>query len=74
MSEPAEVVYKFKAKGHYSDGNKATLTGIVVAPDGFPGAAFEKAVSICQELTPGLIVDMNQRGHVVLSKRKTKKA
>jgi hypothetical protein len=68
-----EVKYKFIVKGTTPDGNKARMEGQVWADDGFPSSAFDKAVKCCQDLTPGLVVDMSVGGNVVLTKRKTKK-
>ena len=72
MSEPVEVVYKFVVRGVYPNGNKARFDGIIKAPEGFPIAAFEKAVALCQDITPGLMVDTTKGGNVVLTKRKNK--
>jgi hypothetical protein len=38
--------------------------------DGCPFSAFEKAVKVCQEVTPGLMVDMSKPGQVTLQKLK----
>lgn len=74
---PAEkeelVVYNFTVKGHYPDGNRARMHGTVVAKDGYPFDAFDKAVEACKRVTPGLIVDLTKPSQVVLKKRKSKK-
>jgi hypothetical protein len=62
----SEITYKFTVKGRYPSGNKAKMQGIVRAEDGFPASAFEAAIKVCQELTPGLIVDISTPGQVVL--------
>jgi hypothetical protein len=73
MSEPEDVVYKFRVKGRYPNGNTVKFEGIVRAPDGFPQCAFDLALKTCQDTTPGLIVDTDNGGNIVLSKRKKKK-
>jgi hypothetical protein len=63
--------YSFKVKGRYSNGNTATISGIVIDEDGYPSSAFDAAIKACTDLTPGLVVDLTKRGSVVLSKQKT---
>jgi hypothetical protein len=65
-----QVKYNFRVKGCYPDGNTTTMEGCVYDDDNFPQKAFDKAVDVCKQLTPSLIVDLTQPGQVTLSKRK----
>jgi len=64
------TVYAFTVKGKYPDGNQATMSGRIKCEDGYPMAAFEVAIKTCQDLSPGLIVDMTKPNQVTLRKLK----
>jgi hypothetical protein len=49
------------------------MTGhIHIEGDDYPSAAFDLAVKTCQDMTPGLIVDLAKPNQVVLQKLKKK--
>ncbi len=65
--------YSFEVRGEYPNGNKAKMNGHVqVEGDDYPHSAFELAVKTCQDVTPGLIVDLAKPGRVILRKLKGK--
>lgn len=58
--------YSFTVRGHYPNGNKATMSGYLRADADYPDSAFDQAVLTCQDLTPGLVVDRAKPGTVTL--------
>jgi len=68
------VKYSFVVKGHYEDGNRAKLSGHLIAEDGYPSSAFAAAIKVCQDTTPStrLTVDLSKPGQVTLRKLKQK--
>ena len=68
-----ETRYRFVVRGTYADGNKAKMDGYVHGGPNFPMEVFRRAVAVCKELTPGLIVDETKHNHCVLTKLKGRK-
>lgn len=66
------VWYSFTVKGRFPGGNTTTMSGHLQAADGYPFAAFDKAVATCKEMTPDLIVDTAKPNQVILRKLKRK--
>lgn len=66
----SKVKYAFTVKGTTADGNKAKMSGHLLADDDYPSSAFDAAVSCCQKLAPDLVVDLSVGGNVVLQKLK----
>jgi len=62
--------YSFSVRGRYPNGNTAKMSGYVYAEDGYPFSAFEDAVKVCEDITPGLIVDRQKPGQITLRKLK----
>lgn len=48
------------------------MSGHIEDEDGYPWSAFDKAVKVCQDMTPGLVVDTSKPGQVTLRKLKRK--
>ena len=66
------VWYSFTVYGYYPNGNKTKMQGHLQDRPGSPQSAFLKAVKACEELTPGLIVDMAKPGQVILQQLRGK--